>query len=264
MTKPTDLTDPAALQRSEDPWAGLRRHTSARIALGRTGVSLSTARNLEFQMAHAQARTAVHSPLDLDALEADLGEPLLRVESRAPDRAAYLQRPDWGRRLDADSVARVEAIRPATAPDVALVLADGLSSLATQQSAPGFLKAFRPLLAEAGLSVAPPVVATQGRVAIGDEIAASLGAKLVVMMIGERPGLSAADSLGLYLTWAPKVGRTDADRNCISNVRPGGQSYEDAAYRAAWLTREAFKLQLSGVGLKDRTVTVDASAQVEG
>lgn len=238
--------------RNEDPWARLRRHTSARIALGRTGVSLSTARNLEFQVAHAQARTAVHSVLDLDALEAQTG-PLTRVTSRAPDRAAYLQRPDWGRRLDAGSAEALDAL--AKGADVAIVLADGLSSLATQDQAPRFLHAFLPHLE--GLTVAPLVAATQARVAIGDEIGAILQARLVVVLIGERPGLSAADSLGLYLTFAPALGRNDADRNCISNIRPGGLGPEDAAHRAAWLLRESFKAGLSGVGLKDRTVTVD-------
>ncbi|MBU2963619.1 ethanolamine ammonia-lyase subunit EutC [Citreicella sp. C3M06] len=244
-----DLPD----QRNQDPWARLRRHTSARIALGRTGVSLSTARNLEFQIAHAQARTAVHSVLDLDLLEQQTG-PLIRTASRAPDRAAYLQRPDWGRRLDDASAQALEA-QPKGA-DIAIVLADGLSSLATQDQAPGFLAAFLPMLD--GLSVAPLVAATQARVAIGDEIGAILGARMVVVLIGERPGLSAADSLGLYLTFGPRLGRSDADRNCISNIRPGGLAAPDAAHRAAWLVREAFKLGLSGVGLKDRTVTVDA------
>ncbi|KAA8606986.1 ethanolamine ammonia-lyase [Salipiger aestuarii] len=247
-----DVT-PLPDQRFEDPWARLRRHTSARIALGRTGVSLGTARNLEFQVAHAQARTAVHSALDLDALEQAVG-PLVRLTSRAPDRAAYLQRPDRGRRLDDTSAQMLETQRKGA--DLAIVLADGLSSLATQDQAPGFLSAFLPLLD--GFSVAPLVAATQARVAIGDEIGAILNARMVVVLIGERPGLSAADSLGLYLTFGPKRGRTDADRNCISNIRPRGLSSADAAHRAAWLVREAFRLGLSGVGLKDRTVTVDA------
>ncbi len=240
-------------QRFQDPWTKLRRHTSARIALGRTGVSLSTARNLEFQVAHARARTAVHSALDLDALETAVG-PLIRVTSRAPDRAAYLQRPDWGRRLHPDSARLLESGDKGA--DVAVVLADGLSSLATQDQAPGFVPALLSQLD--GLTVAPLVAATQARVAIGDEIGAILQARMVIVLIGERPGLSAADSLGLYLTHAPRVGRTDADRNCISNIRPGGLAPQDAAHRAAWLVREAFRLGLSGVGLKDRTVTVDA------
>ncbi|MDK3017387.1 ethanolamine ammonia-lyase subunit EutC [Pseudodonghicola flavimaris] len=250
-----------------DPWSPLRQLTPARIALGRAGVSLPTARHLEFQIAHARARTAVHSELDIAALQSALGPTaaqLLPVTSQAPDRATYLQRPDLGRRLAPDSAETLRAARsetvPDLAPDLAIVLADGLSALATQSSAPPFLAALTPRLREAGLRLAPLTVATQARVALGDKIAQALGARMVMVLIGERPGLSAADSLGLYLTWNPRDDSTDADRNCLSNIRPGGLSFEDAAHRAAYLAREAMRLQLSGVGLKDRTETITGDA----
>lgn len=258
----TDLPD----DRNSDQWAGLRRLTPARIALGRAGVSLTTARNLEFQIAHAQARTAVHSALEIDRLRQDLGpegQGALLVGSRAPDRATYLQRPDLGRLLAPESYEMLQSHRPDQQPDVAIVLADGLSALATQTSAPPFLASLWPLLSAAGLEPAPLVIATQARVAIGDEIAQALGARMVLVLIGERPGLSAADSLGLYLTWAPHAGSTDADRNCISNIRPGGLGFDDAAHRAIYLLREAARLRLSGVGLKDRTETIAATPAPE-
>lgn len=253
----TELPD----DRSADQWAGLRRLTPARIALGRAGVSVTTARHLDFQIAHAQARTAVHSALDVDRLRQDLGtegQDALQVCSQAPDRATYLQRPDLGRLLAPRTYEMLQSHRPDHQPDVAIVLADGLSALATQTSAPPFLAALWPLIRAAGLSPAPLVIATQARVAIGDEIAQALGARMALVLIGERPGLSAADSLGLYLTWAPRVGSTDADRNCISNIRPGGLGADDAAHRAIYLLREAARLKLSGVGLKDRTETIAA------
>ncbi|MGE4327641.1 MAG: ethanolamine ammonia-lyase light chain EutC, partial [Pseudodonghicola sp.] len=186
----TDLPE----DRNSDQWAGLRRLTPARIALGRAGVSLTTARNLEFQIAHAQARTAVHSALEIDRLRQDLGaegQGALLVGSRAPDRATYLQRPDLGRLLAPEAYEMLQSHRPDQQPDVAIVLADGLSALATQTSAPPFLAALRPLLSAAGLEPAPLVIATQARVAIGDEIAQALGARMVLVLIGERPGLSA-------------------------------------------------------------------------
>ena len=251
---------------ASDPWSGLRQFTPARIALGRSGVSQTTARHLEFQIAHAQARTAVHSALDLPQLRSDLAPlnlPMIEVASQAPDRATYLQRPDLGRQLSPDSRAALQAARPDDTADVVIVLADGLSALATQSSAPPFLAALAPLLDTTGTRLAPLVLARQARVALGDQVASALGARMVVMLIGERPGLSAADSLGLYLTWAPRADSTDADRNCISNIRPGGLNFQDAAHRAAYLLREAARLQLSGVGLKDRTETITAAAPPE-
>lgn len=239
-----------------DRWRALTRFTPARIGLGRTGVSLGTARALEFQAAHAAARTAVHAPFDAEATAARLGPGFpaaLTVRSRAADRATYLQRPDFGRALADGEAARLSAAAVAGA-DVAVVVADGLSALAVERNAGGFLAAFLPRAARQGWRLAPLVVASQARVALGDAIGAALGARLVVMLIGERPGLSAADSLGLYLTYGPRAGLTDADRNCVSNIREGGLSHGEAAYRAEYLCAEALKRALSGVALKDDTV----------
>ena len=243
-----------------DAWAALRRLTSARIALGRAGVSLPTARALEFQAAHATARTAVHEALDADALAAELAGAFpahVILHSEAPDRATYLRRPDLGRRLDAASRA---ALTPAGA-DVAVVICDGLSARAVSANAAPFLAALLPRLEAEGLSLAPLAIVRQGRVAIGDEIGAALGARLVLLLVGERPGLSAADSLGVYLTHGPRPGRSDAERNSISNIRPGGLGHTEAAYRAHYLVSEALRRGLSGVALKDDTVMPDA---VEG
>lgn len=238
----------------DQPWAGLRRHTAARIALGRAGVSVPTAAHLAFQLAHAQARDAVHAPLDAGALLAGLralGEAPLQVQSQAADRATYLQRPDLGRRLGESSAAALAALQ-APATDLAFVLADGLSALALQRQALPLFTALRErLLAEGGWAWAPPVVATQARVALGDEVGALLNARCVVVLIGERPGLSAPDSLGLYFSWAPRPGLVDAQRNCISNVRPEGLPPAAAAAKLQALLREARTRQLSGVELKD-------------
>jgi ethanolamine ammonia-lyase small subunit len=238
----------------DQPWAALRRHTAARIALGRAGASLPTAAHLAFQQAHAEARDAVHAALDAEALQAGLhalGEVPLQVQSRAADRAVYLQRPDLGRRLNEDSAARVAALQPAET-DLAFVLADGLSALALQRQALPLFSALRErLLRQGGWSWAPPVVATQARVALGDEVGALLKARCVVVLIGERPGLSAPDSLGIYFSWAPRPGLTDADRNCISNVRPEGLAPEVAAAKLHGLLSLARTRRLSGVALKD-------------
>jgi ethanolamine ammonia-lyase small subunit len=240
------------------PWASLSRYTAARIGLGRAGASVPTAAHLAFQQAHAEARDAVHTPLDAEALLAGLralGEAPLRVHSQAEDRARYLQRPDLGRQLDAASAALLDAQPVGSAdeaPDLAFVLADGLSALALQRQALPLLTALRErLLDEGGWSWAPPVVAVQARVAIGDEIGARLKARCVVVLIGERPGLSAPDSLGIYFSWAPRVGLVDAERNCISNVRPEGLPAPAAAAKLQALLREARARKLSGVALKD-------------
>ena len=243
-----------------DPWVELRRHTPARIALGRAGTSLPTAELLRFAAAHAQARDAVHVPLDVPALTADLlaasqpaGGPVMAVRSRAPDRAAYLRRPDWGRQLDAASADRLQAL--AVGPvDLAVVVADGLSALAAQRHAPTLLAALSTALA-GGLTLAPLVIATQARVALGDEIGALLQARLVLVLLGERPGLSSTDSLGAYLTHAPQIGCSDAQRNCVSNIRPAGLAPAAAAQRIAWLLREALRRRLSGIALKDDSAT---------
>ena len=238
----------------EQPWASLRRYTAARIALGRAGVSVPTAAHLAFQQAHAEARDAVHLSLDAQALLAGLralGETPLQVQSRAADRATYLHRPELGRRLSEASTAALAALR-APASDLAFVLADGLSAQAVQRQALPMFAALRErLTAEGGWAWAPPVVASQARVALGDEVGALLNARCVVVLIGERPGLSAPDSLGVYFTWAPRPGLVDAQRNCISNIRPEGLTPPAAAARLHALLRKARTLQLSGVGLKD-------------
>jgi ethanolamine ammonia-lyase small subunit len=247
-----------------DPWGALRAHTPARVALGRSGVSLPTAELLRFGYAHALARDAVHLPLDVPALCAELsgdGWPTLPVHSAAADRATYLLRPDLGRRLSEDSAAQLAAHAPPEPCDIQLVIGDGLSSLAVSRHAVPLLREIR---AQAGASLrfGPVVVARQARVALGDPIGELMRARLVVVLIGERPGLSSPDSLGLYLTWAPRCGRSDAERNCISNVRPEGLGYEQAARRLLWLCGEAQRLQLSGVQLKDRSEVIQLGAEV--
>jgi len=244
-----------------DPWQGLRRFTAARIGLGHAGISQPARAQLAFQLAHAQARDAVHDALDTAALAQALEQawpgasPPLVLHSAAPDRQVYLQRPDLGRRLDAPSRERLHM--QAGWCDLAVVVADGLSARAVTQNAAPFLQALRDRLDAAAWVLAPPVIVEQGRVAIGDEIGEVLGAKIVVVLIGERPGLSSPDSMGIYITWAPRVGLTDERRNCISNVRPAGLGVEAAAAKLHWLLGEARSRQLTGVQLKD-----EAAAQV--
>lgn len=236
-------------------WDGLRRFTDARIALGRAGHSQPTAAHLAFQLAHAQARDAVHLPLDIAALAQDvqaLGLNTLCLRSAARDRATYLQRPDLGRRLDADGLQRLGEV--AAGPvDLAIVIADGLSALGVMQNALPLLQRLLPLLQAdpQPWTLAPVVLVEQGRVAVGDPLGEALQAKLVVVLIGERPGLSSPDSLGIYFTWAPRPGLTDAQRNCISNVRPAGLLPERAAHKLHALLSRARTQQLSGVALKD-------------
>lgn len=249
-------TDQPASDNTPNPWLELRRLTPARIALGRTGTSMPTAAQLDFQLAHAQARDAVHLPFDHAALSEQLnskGRENLLLHSAAPDRDSYLQRPDKGRRLDDAST---QALRDYAAAhpggvDVAVIVADGLSSLAVHRHTLPFLERMEELARAEGWTLSPVILVEQGRVAIGDEIGELLGAKMSVILIGERPGLSSPDSLGLYFTYAPKVGLNDAHRNCISNVRLEGLSYAMAAHRLLYLMREACKRQLSGVNLKD-------------
>ena len=229
----------------DDPWQVLRGATRARVALGRAGDGLPTSRELEFRAAHAAARDAVHTPLDPDLVRAGLpGVEVLEVRSAAPDRTTYLQRPDLGRRLEEGTTL------PAGAYDLALVLADGLSPRAVHEHGAGTVTAVLERLP--GWSVAPVVLAHQARVALGDQVGAALGARAVVVLVGERPGLSSADSLGLYLTWEPRPGRADSERNCISNVRPPhGLGYAQAADTLAALLGAARELGASGVALKD-------------
>ena len=249
--------DPAALNRSlaqPDCWGSLRALTPARLALGRAGASLPTDEVLRFGWDHAQARDAVQTRLDVEALQRDIGAlglATLRVASRATDRAIYLMRPDLGRRLDPDDAQALEQAAGGGC-DLAVVVADGLSSLAVQRHAPAVLaEVIR--AAPSDWRFSPVVIATQARVALGDEIGERLRAGMVAILIGERPGLSSPDSLGIYLTWQPRVGRTDAERNCISNIRPAGLSYEQAARKLLWLSAQARRMKLSGVALKDRS-----------
>lgn len=257
----------------QNPWLELRRLTPARIALGRTGTSLPTSAQLDFQYAHAQARDAVHLPFDHAGLSAQLserGRESLLLHSAAVDRNSYLQRPDLGRKLSDESA---QALRDYAAAhpggvDLAIVVADGLSALAVHRHTLPFLLRLEEQMGGDGWSIAPLVLVEQGRVAVGDEIGQLLGAKMVVMLIGERPGLSSPDSLGLYFTYNPKIGLTDAYRNCISNVRLEGLSYGMAAHRLLYLMREACRRQLSGVNLKDeaqvQTLESDAGADMKG
>ena len=237
-----------------NPWAALRQFTAARIALGRTGVSQPVAAHLAFQLAHARARDAVHHELETGKLAAGLaaaGLDSLVLHSAAADRHTYLQRPDLGRLLDAAS--RLAMPAAVSTCDLAIVIADGLSALAIEQNALPFLQVLMARLAPEQWTYDPVALVRQGRVAIGDEIGELFGAKAVLVLIGERPGLSSPDSMGLYLTWAPRRGLSDAARNCISNVRAAGLSYEDAACKLHYLLSESRRRQISGVALKDET-----------
>lgn len=230
-----------------DPWAPLRCHTPARIGLGRAGDAMTTHDQLELRLAHARARDAVHAALDVTALRTELdGLATIALRSAAADRATYLQRPDLGRTLAEGEASKLSP----SGADLAIVLADGLSPLAVQRHAAAVARAT--IAALPTWAVAPIVIATQARVALGDEIGEALGAQFVAVLVGERPGLSAADSLGIYLTYEPRAGRMDSERNCISNVRPPvGIGHDEAAAKLAALLTEARRLGLTGVGLKD-------------
>jgi ethanolamine ammonia-lyase small subunit len=243
------MTRPPADNPPSDPWARFRAATRARIGLGRSGDALPTKALLEFQAAHARARDAVHGAVDFDALAFHLDRPVVQLHSAVTDRDMYLRRPDLGRRLDSASRERLAGLM-STPVEVVFIIADGLST-AVQHHALPLLEACLPALS--GWKLAPIILAGQARVGLGDEIGAGLKAALSVMLIGERPGLSVADSMGIYLTWNPKPGLTDADRNCISNIHADGLSYGEAAARLVWLMTEARHRRLSGVGLKDET-----------
>jgi ethanolamine ammonia-lyase small subunit len=244
-----------------DPWDRLRRHTAARIALGRAGGSLPTREVLAFAAAHAAARDAVHEALDWDRLEADIRAlpcDVVRLEraaaaasSAAADRATYLQRPDLGRRLSDASAQRLDASDRKAAPDVALVISDGLSAPAAERQVTPLLRELLPMLRTSRVTVSPAFLVRSGRVAIEDEIGARVGAKAAVILLGERPGLGSPDSLGAYLVFNPQPGRTDAERNCVSNIRPGGLPFPAAAATLHYLITEAIRRQISGVLLKD-------------
>ncbi|GAB2196977.1 ethanolamine ammonia-lyase subunit EutC [Sessilibacter sp. MAH4] len=255
-----------------NPWKTLRQFTDARIGLGRSGVSVPTQELLEFQLAHARARDAVHLPLNFDALTNELAKTSeqfsilnsaspIKVHSQAIDRMTYLQRPDLGRKLDEESRLALQGKEETLKPyDLALVVADGLSATAIEKNANEFIQELAVLLSSTNepWQLAPIVLVEQGRVAIADEIGALLNARATLIMIGERPGLSSPDSLGLYLTWAPEPGLKDDRRNCISNVRKAGLSHRDAAQKTLYLLTEAKRLNVSGVAIKDRSNNTDS------
>ncbi len=237
------------------PARDLRELTPARVALGRAGSSLPTKALLDFTLDHARARDAVHAAFDTKALVArlaGLGIAASEVHSRAGNRRDYLRRPDFGRRLDEGS-ALLLASGEGSAGNLAIVIGDGLSPSAVHAHAVELVRHLLPRFAASQIALGPTVVATGARVALGDEIGAILKAAMVVVLIGERPGLSAPDSLGAYLTFAPAIGRTDADRNCVSNIHRGGLTYDEAAFKIAWLVRQGLRRRLTGVALKDES-----------
>ncbi|WP_110877392.1 ethanolamine ammonia-lyase subunit EutC [Franconibacter helveticus] len=239
---------------THDAWRLLRQFTDARIALGRSGASLPTREVLKFGLAHAQARDAIHQPFDSERLRGELealGLETLTVHSAAADRDTYLHRPDLGRRLNDESRRLLE--RRKGRADLLLVIGDGLSSHAVHRQAVGMIRALLPYIETLGLTLAPVVLAHQSRVALGDDIGDALGAQAVAILIGERPGLSSPDSLGVYLTWKPARSRIESERNCISNIRPEGLPWEAAAFKLAWLLEQAFLRRLTGVKLKDES-----------
>jgi ethanolamine ammonia-lyase small subunit len=248
-----------------DPWQQLKSYTRARIALGRVGSSLPTKEILDFGLSHAMARDAVHLPLDIDALEMQIQNQdfsTIRVKSMATDRASYLLRPDHGRRLHEQSLAHLNNHQSTNPIDFLIVVGDGLSSLAVSRHVPPLLAELRNYLPN-DWSASRVVIASQARVAIGDEIGQVLNAKIVAMLIGERPGLSSPDSLGIYLTYNPKLGLSDADRNCISNIRPEGLQYAAAAKKLVWLAKEAMRLKVTGVALKDESDVQEIGQQAK-
>ncbi len=251
----------------KDPWEKLRQFTDARIGLGRVGTSIPTQELLRFQLSHAQAIDAVHVPLHVEQLCEQFAEsnilqpylPLQKLHSKARDRMEYLQRPDLGRQLDEASIYQLREQRKEKPYDLVFVVADGLSSYAIANHAQAFLEILINSLHKEGnkeWKIAPICVVEQGRVAVGDDVAETLNAKQVVLLIGERPGLSSPDSMGLYLTWNAKRGSEDSLRNCISNIRPEGLNYQAAAHKCSYLLKESLRLQLSGVNLKDRSESV--------
>jgi ethanolamine ammonia-lyase small subunit len=237
--------------KSVEPLIALQEFTAARIAIGRAGTSIPLKQSLEFKLAHAHARDAVYSELDLESLNDSLKQfnlPILHLHSLAGYREQYLQRPDFGRKLNEESA---DQLNHNKATDIAIIIADGLSATAINTNVIGLLLVLIPMLKSAELKLADIVLVEQARVAIGDEIASALKAKLSIVLIGERPGLSSADSIGAYLTYDPKPGLTDELRNCVSNIRPKGLNYKQASKKIFYLVQEAFRRKLSGVGLKD-------------
>lgn len=274
MTIVNKQTSKKTIQTQTDSWSSLKSLTDARIGLGRAGVSIPTGAQLQFNLDHALARDAVNIPLNMQQLQEELApnSSTFKLHSRVTERREYLQRPDLGRRLDQDSVVILQdhslqqehALQQTYAPDVALVLVDGLSSTGVQQQGSELCIAIKTACESLGLQVSPVCLVQQGRVAIGDEVGQLLGAKTTVLVVGERPGLSSPDSLGIYYTYAPKVGLNDASRNCISNIRPGGLSIANATDKILWLIQQSIKLKLSGVELKDTSQTEQHTKTLAG
>jgi len=251
------------------PLSDIKDLTPARVGLGRCGASLPTRALLDFTLDHARARDAVHAAFDVAAISAglnDLGLGALNVASQAHDRKDYLRRPDLGRRLDPASQLRLAASHPNGSGRLAIVVGDGLSPSAVHAHAIELVRSLIPRLAADGIAIGRAVVASGARVALGDEIGAIVAARMIVMLIGERPGLSAPDSLGAYLTFGPRIGLTDAERNCVSNIHGSGLGYDEAAFRIAWLVREGLAREITGVALKDESGgrTPPASRQITG
>jgi ethanolamine ammonia-lyase small subunit len=241
-------------QVTPDAWRQLGAATPARIALGRAGGSLPTHDWLDFKSAHAAARDAVHNEFDAERMAHELtglNLQTLIVESAAPDRATYLQRPDLGRKLSDDSRRRLQQLSLPQRPALAIIVSDGLSALAVHRQAPPLIATLMPLLHAAGMTISPIVIARFGRVALQDEIGELLGAQLALILLGERPGLGSPDSLGAYLVYDPKPGNTDGCRNCVSNIRPEGLPIDAAAETLRYLLTESLLRRLSGVDLKD-------------
>ncbi len=247
---------------AQDPWLSLKQFSSARIALGRAGMSLPTQACLDFQLAHALARDAVNIPLDFSGLEQRLnaqGHQTLSLQTQAENQSLYLQRPDLGRLLSASAASCLQRNTTPTPLDAVVVVADGLSSTAIEHHAEAFLNLLVPELHQKNYRLPPVCLVKHGRVAIGDAIAEHYAARLCIVLIGERPGLSSPDSMGIYFTYQAKSGiSTDADRNCISNIHDNGLSYQQALKKLLFLVNEAEKLQLSGVSLKDETSDTEA------
>jgi ethanolamine ammonia-lyase small subunit len=241
------MSDSLQHNKDQDPWWGLRKFTNARIALGRAGVSVPTGESLAFSMAHAFARDAVFERLEVVGCRLEISglHRCIVLHSKANDRSIYLQRPDLGRRLNDESLADLRTLSGNY--DICINVADGLSATAVNNHAVPLLKLLIPAMKLAGWSLAPVCIVEQGRVAISDETGAILNAKISMILIGERPGLSSPDSLGVYFTYGPAIGNTDERRNCISNINANGLSYEEAAAKIMELVRESMRLQLSGV-----------------
>jgi ethanolamine ammonia-lyase small subunit len=237
----------------DSKWFSLREFTAARIAIGRTGNSIPLTELLQFRLAHAHARDAVYSELDIDGISASVKQfklPVFHLHSKASNRAKYLKRPDHGRKLNSDSLQQIAGYDTAET-DFAIVITDGLSAMAVNQFAFELLQVLIPKLVNAGLKPAPISLVKQGRVAVADEVGYAFAAKLSLILVGERPGLSSPDSMGAYLTYQPKPGLTDESRNCISNIRPDGLHPAAAADKIFYLMSEALKRKLTGVDLKD-------------